>query len=250
MTKYAFLYSGGVSERYNHSRYANDLGFAYKVLTEKYYYSKANVAVMYADGGVLQYNNLAINTFPAKRNAFLITMDDYGNKIYPDDVFTFVVSNHGDINGELYSWNEMMPIQMQDVLTALNNIQCKKIILMGQCYGGNYTCQNIENSIVVSANMPDAVSYCKMAVSNGKYIVDKDNDYDEFLYNFFSYCNGMYPCGKPLSCTKGNSTVLSAYEYSKNNDFLRNGIVLGSTLHIEIPCIRINVDESHRDISL
>jgi len=250
MTKYAFLYSGGVIERYNYNRYANDLGFAYKVLTEKHHYLKENVAVMYANGSTLQYDNLKIDTSPAKNNTFLAKMDEYGKIIQPDDVFTFVISNHGGENGELFSWDEAMPIQMPDVLTALNKIKCAKIILMGQCYGGNYTYFEIENSIVVSANIPNEVSYCKMTIGNGIYIADKSNEYDEFLYNFFSYCNGSYPCGKPLHCTEINNTVFSAYEYSKNNDFFRNGIMIGGKQYKEIPCIKCNIGATYRNINI
>ncbi|MDR1459949.1 MAG: hypothetical protein LBI60_07015 [Bacteroidales bacterium] len=136
MTKYAFLYSGGGNKRYNYSRYANDLGFAYKVLTEKHHYSKENTAVMYADGSIVRYDELTINTSPAKEIYFFAMMSEYGETVHPDDVFTFVVSNHGGKNGELFSWNEKISLQMPNVITALNKIKCKKIILMGQCYGG------------------------------------------------------------------------------------------------------------------
>lgn len=228
MTKYALLFSGGINARYNYNRYANDLGFAYKVLTEKLQYLPQNITVMYSDGTPINYDNITINTTIATKDKFLLKIADYTQQINQNDFFTFIASNHGDKNGELCTWHDNS-IERTEFINAIENIECLKIIIMGQCYGGNYTdSQNkIKNSVVLSANVSDQPSYGKIAkASNGKYVVDKNNDYDEFLYNFFSYYNESYPCGKPLNSTKTENTLLAAYEYAKNNDFWGNGIYL------------------------
>jgi hypothetical protein len=260
MIKYALLFSGGAYELINHPRYANNLIFAYRVLSEKLHYLPENITVIYADGKNLSNSNLIIPTYSAKKEIFMDKMKYYSELITPNDLFVFVVSNHGEKNGEIYTYRHdlndtMSLIEKEEVIDALNNINCKKVIVLGQCYGGNYTRNDvcIKNSVILSASEPDTMSYrkCKSDI-DGKFVADTDNDYDEFLYNFFSYYNGSYPCGKLLNCGKPENTLSAAFEYAKNNDFLLNGkLAKGSNkIYIEIPQIKYNINGNVETINL
>jgi len=244
MVKYTFLFSGGMDNRRNYNRYANNLGFVYKVLTEKLQYLPENITVMYADGISINYDNSIINTQAAKKDNFFSKMTEYNQQITKNDLFTFVASNHGGNDGELCTWEDI-PIYRIEFINAANSIACIKIIILGQCYGGNYTYpeNKIYNSVILSANAPEQPSYAKIARDlKGKYMLDKINNYDEFLYNFFSYYNGSYPCGKLLKDIKKDNLILSAYKYTRDNDFLCNGINFGSKFRQETPYIKNNLD--------
>lgn len=251
MAKYALLFSGGINKRRNEIRYANDLGFIYTVLTEKLQYFPQNIIVLYSDGTPIDYNNLLINTQPAKKDNFLSIMAEYNKQINKNDLFTFIASNHGGENGELCTWEDT-PIYSHEFINAAANILCIKIIILGQCYGGNYTYpkNKIDNSVILSANAPEQPSYPKLAIdANGIYGVDTVNEYDEFLYNFFSYYNDSYPCGKSLNTIKKDNLILSAYKYAKNNGFLYNGRYFGGKLRQETPYIKYHLNETEISIS-
>ena len=254
MAKYALLFSGGIERKYNYDRYANDLIFAHKVLTEKLQYLPENIAVLYADGRALNI----IHTVPATKDNFLLKMDEYSKIINQNDLFALIVSNHGNQNGDLCTYknsgtNKLDCIQKDEVTTALNNIACKKIIILGQCYGGNYVCPDVDikNSVILSANEPNTKSYCKLRLNAaGEFEKDINNVYDEFLYNFFSYYNDEYPCGKKLKYPKTKNSLFAAHEYAKNNDFLLNGRIHRGKIHKEVPCIKDNMNGASMILSL
>lgn len=232
--KYALLFSGGIDKNNNHPRYANDLGFIYEVLLEKQNYNDKSIKVLFADGQGIRYNGTTISTKAATKVNFNSTIEELKSTVKPEDQLLIVVTNHGDSLGTICTWG-MDFINKEDFAETVLSLSCKKILIFGQCYGGDFIELNIPNSIILSANIQNSVSYCSCEVlEDGRITI---NDYDEFLYNFFSYINGEYPSGSNLKQFKQGNSIYDAYYYAKEYDVFKNGISYGTLFMKEEPQI-------------
>ncbi|MDF2885157.1 MAG: Peptidase family [Clostridiaceae bacterium] len=216
MNKYALLISGGIDEEHNFVRYSNDLGYIYDVLINKLSYIKDNIEIFYADGRNLIYvkdseNTFIVNTNAATSNNILNKLLHYKNIVNEDDLLFIIISNHGDLQNNqeaiINMWTSYDTLSQTIFAQYLNNINCKKIIVQGQCYSGNALQINVDNSITISGNE-----------KNMPTLACDDYEYDEFLYHFISYYNGNYPNKGKLNIINDNLSIESAFDYAKNND--------------------------------
>ncbi len=239
MGKYAMLLSGGVDKKNNYSRYRNDLEWAYKVLIEDCDYEKENIAVFYADGSEIQYDKKELLTYSAERRNVLEYLNEYTAKLTAEDHFTVVVTNHGssELDGYINLWGSEY-ITLQEFASILDNIKAKKVILLGQCFGGNILKYDIQNSCLLTSNMEGKASYC-----------NPFNDrYDEFIVHFFSYIHGKYPDQVKINESTEND-IQAAFQYACEHDVLRPGSEISQMIEaysgikcIEIPQIKCNID--------
>lgn len=209
MGKYAILLSGGVNKQYNQKRYRNDLEFAYKVMIEDCGYSAENIQIFYADGQDLKYQNYDIPTVAAKREDVIKALKKMAKTLTADDSFSLIVSNHGGNanQGRIYLWGREF-LELEALVNILNDIQARKNIILGECYGGNILDMDVKNSCIVTANDRGLVSYSCLG--------EMQYEYDEFLLHFLSFIHGMYPNGKTIE--SGENDIVKAYEYALEND--------------------------------
>ncbi|MEN8700392.1 hypothetical protein [Bacillus infantis] len=206
MKKFALLFAGCIEDQYNQSRYKNDLGYMNKVLQQNHF---QNIDILYFDGSSINYNHQVLSTTPGTKSNFFDKIHSYENLLKDDDLLFIMVSNHGNLCGGLAGincWGTDTILQNEFSL-AVSKVKGKKVIVMGQCYGGNFINETIPNSIIISANSKDKVSFASLNV-----------DYDEFLYHFISFYNNGYPNGSPLNTQAQSKSIHAAFSYAKLNN--------------------------------
>ena len=240
MKKHAILFSGGKNFTNNAPRYKNDLEFAYRVLVENCGFKEDDIEVLYANGRDIYYNGESIPTRVASKKNFDNVISFKKRVLEKDDVLILVVSNHGDDEngGHILVWGEGQPnIPLKEVVDSMNDIDARKILLLGQCYAGNILDYDICNACIITANMKGLQSY-----TNPHNIY-----YDEFFYHFLSFIHGRYPDGKPLA-EIGENDVDKAFSYAMRMDAFAPGNPIGEEINkeredkiIEIPQIKCNI---------
>lgn len=210
MAKYAVLLSGGVNNKSNEIRYNNNLGYAYTVLTKKLNYKEENIYPLYANGVDLKYNGLVIKSQLASSENFIKTLESISFR--EDDILFILVSNHGGKNDFINLWGDGITLSLKDFSGIMNKVKCKKIILFGQCHGGNICNYHLDNTFMMTANQAGLVSYSRICSIN------QEPDYDEFIYHFISYYNGSYPDGTCLKTSAYDNDLELAFKYASNYD--------------------------------
>lgn len=202
------LLSGGIDATYNYPRYANDLGLAYKVLKECCGYTEDDIDVLYSYGRTITYDGLTIKARIAQKENLLRLLEHCQQELKENDEFVLVVSNHGDdkYNGLINLWGNEI-ILLEELAQWLKGIKAAKLIILGECYSGNFICNNIENSCIITGNEAGKYTYAH-----------PDNwEYDEFIYNFFSYILGKYP--DTMQVIKGSRVdVEEAFRFAVAHD--------------------------------
>ncbi|MCH5209810.1 MAG: hypothetical protein J1F01_02495 [Oscillospiraceae bacterium] len=218
--KYALLLSGGIDKNANKTRYNNDLGFAYEVLSSKYSFD--DIKVLYYDGSDIKYLDKKISSSIATFQMVDKYFENLSHTVKPEDTFFILVSNHGsepDAHVDEYNirlYGKAAHIKMSYFSDLLNNINCKKIIVLGQCHSGAILSYNITNSIIVTACSKSEKSY----FTKDKQNIDINGEmysyeYDEFLLHFVSYLNGSYPNGNQINY---DNSIVNAFNYAKTHD--------------------------------
>lgn len=208
MKKYAVLLSGGVNHSHNYERYQNDLELAYRVLKDIGGFVDENIYIFFGNG-LKRFDNIGICPKSAQKDEIINCFTRLKNELEEEDELVFVVSNHGgnEDEGTICLWGDAN-IKLSDLAEFLNKIRAKKIIVLGECFGGNILKYNILNSCIFTANEKDKPSYARII---GKCL------YDEFIYHFFSYIIGKYPdTGNRIP--QGSNNLIEAYKYAKEND--------------------------------
>lgn len=129
-------------------------------------------------------------------------------------------------------------LNLEELSQILQEIDAKKILLLGECYAGNILRFDIDNACVMTANMSGMRSYTNPL----------NSDYDEFLYHFFSYIHGCYPDGKSLK-RQGENHIKGAFQYAVDMDVLAPNSVEGNLIRkiyrdnniIEIPQMKCDI---------
>lgn len=158
-----------------------------------------------------------------------------------DDLLLILVSNHGDSEdgGRICVWGEGAEcILLKDVVSILNFIEARKVLLLGQCFAGNILDYQIHNACVITANMKGMESYTNPF----------NYQYDEFFYHFLSYIHGSYPDGKQLADI-GVNDVDKAFQYAVKMDVFAPGNPVGEKISkamkekiIEIPQKKCDIE--------
>lgn len=204
MRKIAILFAGGVNTSCNYPRYENDLRLAYTVLREKWGFQEKDIFIFLGFGKSMQYKNEKIATQIASRRYFVDKMEKIAQELTEEDCFVFVVSNHGTEHGDINMWEREL-LKKDEVKNYLGNIKSKKLVIMGQCYGGNYHTLNMQNTCLMTANEPEKVSFARLP----------DYEYDEFLYLFFKFFL-EYTLEEEEKCKL--SQIQQAFSYAFEND--------------------------------
>lgn len=203
MRKMAILFAGGVNAKYNYPRYENDLQLAYTVLREKWGFHENDIFIFSGYGKSMKYNGDKISTKIASKRFLVERMKSIAEELTEDDCFVFIVSNHGMEQGCINMWgNELLEIN--EFETYINEIEANKLIVMGQCYGGDFLQLKLDNTCMITANEPDKVTYARLP----------DRKYDEFLYLFFSYLNESIEQKVVSEC----SLIQVAFNFAFEND--------------------------------
>lgn len=182
MKKRAILFAGGVDFYRNYSRYENDLRLAYTVLLEKLNYSSEDISIFLGYGKSMAYNDQMIKTQIAYKNILIDKLNSISNELEEEDSLIIVVSNHGSKGPYINMWG-MECLSLDEFEESLKKIKANKLLIMGQCYGGNFLNMDVDHTCIITANRPDQVSYARLP----------NREYDEFLYLFFSFLYGKYP---------------------------------------------------------
>lgn len=237
MRKCAVLLSGGINYSYNYKRYKNDLYLAYNVLKNIGDFSDEDIFLFYGNG-TGWFEDTGIIPYAAEKLQLLNRLEDLEHKLDIGDEFVLVVSNHGgnEQEGNICLWG-LEYITLLDLSKHMNKIKAKKIIILGECFAGNILKYEITNSCIFTANKQGEPSYAGLK-----------EDYDEFLYHFFSYILGKYPDTK-IRIPYGNNNLLEAYEYAKKQDRFspenerKEQIVIDGIEIMEVPQIKNNLRE-------
>lgn len=207
MKKKAFLFSGGINHHANYVRYRNDLGFARKLLLEKYGYEKRDIYMMYANGQPLEYEGEHIPTLPAYKETFYQVIEELQKSLSSQDQLLFLTSNHGGMEEEaiLNLWEEEY-YTLSEIRDMLEMIPCKKACVFAHCYGGSFQKLCSSDTFFVSANQERQKSYRRPS----------SEDYDEFLFHFLSYLYGEYPDGTQIN--NEEKGLRAAFHYASAHD--------------------------------
>ncbi len=235
MKKCAILLSGGISFSYNYARYKEDLYLAYNVLKNIADFTDENIFLFYGNG-TEGFEGTEIILHAAYKNQLLKCLEDMENKLVEDDEFVLVVSNHGgdEEGGSICLWGNEY-VTLRDLSEYLNKIKAKKIVVLGQCFSGNILKYDISNSCIFTANEQNKPSYSFR------------ENYDEFVYHFFSYILGMYP-DTENRIPQGKNNLIEAYQYAKKQDVLcpdnerRKIIIIDGNEITEIPQMKSNLE--------
>ena len=237
MKKRAILFAGGVDSQYNFPRYENDLRLAYSVLLEKLNYYRDDISIFLGYGKPMVYNDQKIKTHIAYKNLLINELDAMSKELGEEDCLVLVVSNHGAEGPFINMWgSEYLSLDEFEVL--IKEIKAKKLLIMGQCYGGDFSNLKLDNTCIITANQPNLVSYAHYP----------DNKYDEFLYLFFSFLYGEYP-DTSFIIEKAEKDIGKAFAFAYENDqYNPHGICYNSHLKIdgnnlvECPVIKNNIE--------
>lgn len=233
MKKRAILFAGGVDFYRNYSRYENDLRLAYTVLLEKLNYSSDDISIFLGYGKSMAYNDQMIKTQIAYKNILIDKLNSISNELEEEDSLIIVVSNHGSKGPYINMWG-MECLSLDEFEAALKKIKANKLLIMGQCYGGNFLNMDLDRTCIITANRPDRVSYARLP----------NREYDEFLYLFFSFLYGRYP---DSSCRikEAEKNIEKAYSFAYENDqYNPEGICYNTHLdYIESPAIRNDIED-------
>lgn len=211
MKKHAILLSGGVNSTYNYERYKNDLTLAYNALKNVGNFEDKNIDLFFGIG-LTSFANVDIIPQAALEYNVLSCFKRNEEELSEDDEFVLVVSNHGgdENGGNICLWGDMS-IELRCLAEYLNRIKARKIVILGECYGGNILKYDIQNSCIFTANEYGKPSYAHITRKNKSYV------YDEFIYHFFSFILGCYPdTGNRIP--HGGNDLVEAYVYAKEND--------------------------------
>lgn len=247
MKKCAILLSGGINYSNNHERYKNDLELAYRVLKEVGGFLDNNI-YLFLGNGAIGFENVNLITESAQKEIIINCLNKLTYDLEEEDELVFVVSNHGgnEDGGNICLWGKDN-IKLSELAERLNNIKARKVIILGECFGGNMLMYDIVNSCIITANKPGKLSYAHLVLSNGNCL------YDEFIYHFFSYMMARYPdTGNRIP--QGCNHIEEAFKYAKENDMFNpnnpNGIeiITRNERIIEIPQIKMNLKDSGRSL--
>ena len=249
MKKYSVLLSGGVDNNANRKCYKNDLAYTYKVLVDKLGYEKEDIFVLYADGSNICYEGIEIEALYADKVGLINVLKCIDFK--EDDQLFILVSNHGgdDYNGNIALWGNGEYISLEEFSNVINDIFCRKIVVLGQCFGGNILNYSLHETCVITANDKGMQTFSRPFKRN------QEPDYDEFIYHFISYFNGQYPDGTNLKVGVHDNDVNSAYQYAWENDTFNakspkyNSLIGGCAPISEIPQMK-NTIQTDNIISL
>ncbi|MEK3763294.1 hypothetical protein MKZ07_33445 [Paenibacillus sp. FSL P4-0338] len=203
MAKHALLFAGCYDNNHTEIRYNNDIGFMYEVLQKNTY---DQITVLYTDGTPIEYNNSQIATIVATYDSFKTTLENYAALLTADDQLTIMITNHGTLDNKqalIVCWDKPF-ISANEFNSLIGKIKCKKIIIHGQCKGGNFL-EKIDNSIIISANCINEDSYSTRGAQ-----------YDEFLYHFISFFNKCYPDNTSLQIQPSHNSIKAAFEYCRD----------------------------------
>lgn len=239
MKKHAILLSGGVNRNANAPRYKNDLEFAYEVLVCDCGFCESDIQVFYADGTNLSFGGNIIRTKEAKKEYIIESLKNAIYNLDKTDEFVIIVSNHGgeQNGGNICLWG-IETISLQELSLMLQQVEARKILLLGECYAGNILDYDISNACIMTANIKGKVSYAW-----------KGRNYDEFLYHFLSYIHGTYPSGDSLK-QKGENNVKKAFQYAVDMDILGPNSLQGEMIRrvckddslVEIPQMKCDIE--------
>lgn len=240
MKKHAILLSGGINRGANAPRYKNDLEFAYEVLVNDCGFDESDIEIFYANGADLSFTGNIIKTKEAKKEHIIESLRNVIYNLNKTDEFVLIVSNHGGEKdgGNICLWG-CDTISLEELSEILQQMEARKILLLGECYAGNILDYNISNACVMTANIKGKVSYAWYM-----------RNYDEFLYHFLSYIHGFYPDGNPLK-QKGENNIKKAFQYAVDMDFLGPHSIEGERIRkvckddslIEIPQMKCDILE-------
>lgn len=161
MKKRAILFAGGVDFYRNYSRYENDLRLAYTVLLEKLNYSSDDISIFLGYGKSMAYNDQMIKTQIAYKNILIDKLNSISNELEEEDSLIIVVSNHGSKGPYINMWG-MECLSLDEFEESLKKIKANKLLIMGQCYGGNFLNMDVDHTCIITANRPDQVSYARL----------------------------------------------------------------------------------------
>lgn len=147
----------------------------------------------------MAYNDQMIKTQIAYKNILIDKLNSISNELEEEDSLIIVVSNHGSKGPYINMWG-MECLSLDEFEESLKKIKANKLLIMGQCYGGNFLNMDVDHTCIITANRPDQVSYARLP--NGEY--------DEFLYLFFSFLYGKYP-DSSCKITETEQNIKKAY---------------------------------------
>ena len=144
MKKHAILLSGGINRGANAPRYRNDLEFAYEVLVNDCGFDESEIEIFYANGADLSFTGNIIKTKEAKKKYIIESLKNVIHNLDKTDEFVLIVSNHGGEKdgGNICLWG-CDTISLEELSKILQQMEARKILLLGECYAGNILDYNI-----------------------------------------------------------------------------------------------------------
>ena len=226
---YAVIISGGASPYYNFERYWNDCSAMYKVLRNKYNYSRDKIFVLMSDGtdpgedmhlnsggyisSPLDLDNDGYNDIQySATKANITTVFNILQQLVTanDNVFIFT-TDHGGSGSTLNLWGESMTTT--EFAAEVNKLSAAKSInvCMEQCFSGGYIAALCGDKRVVATACSATQSSYAMS----------DLRYDEFCYYWISAVAGYTPDGTPVNADyndDGHVSMDEAFLFAQSHD--------------------------------
>lgn len=242
-SKFALLYSGGISAGSNYQRYWNDLKFMYLTLVNKYGYKPENIQVVYAAGNP-EDSKMPVD-YAATNNGLNNAFSDLQSRVGNGDKLFVFTTNHGggyltsqysqftsyspgnfrgsrDFDGDendansidetMFFYNASDVLEDDEFVKQLDQLNPETmIIVLEPCFSGGFIADLSDNDrIVVSAAVENEFSW---SYTGGAY--------DAFAYHFTAALNGNDPNGNQVNADQNNDgevSILEAFQYANNND--------------------------------
>ena len=226
---YAVIISGGANMHYNYERYWNDCSAIYKVLRNKYHYSRNKIYVLMSDGtdpgldmrkldGSYASSPLDLDgdgiddiQYSATKANIAQVFNTLQQRVTSNDNVFIFTTDHGGSGSTLNLWGETMTTV--EFAAEVNKVSVAKSInvCMEQCYSGGYTTALAGNNRVIATAC--AANESSWAMNGGVY--------DEFSYHWTAAVAGQTPNGTPVNADYNNDGYVSmdeAFEYARTHD--------------------------------
>ncbi len=226
-TRYAILYSG-----MSNMRHLNDLEFAYRMLVDRYGFSKSNIYALSYDG-TLNTQDGPASTWPGDGTAYQIKITGQGNqaafeaafkdlkgKLKADDLLFIHTNNHGDNYGSgsflctYPSWGTYTATDFCNDLATLPTYR-SLIVMMEQCNSGGF------NAPVIAKSTATATSIASAAIATQSSYASPDGHWDSFARDWIAAQMGHDPYGAALAFNPdtnldGAIEATEAYNYANS----------------------------------
>jgi hypothetical protein len=193
-TTHVILFSGGINDFANYSRYAEDLRMMLKILEKKNGVSRESIQLLYGPGGqTFYYNGTPITASTASKKGLTDALTKLTIEARPDDHTIFISTNHGgqstkdQASSYLWCWGADYLTSDEFASLCKNCKSNRQSYIFQQCFSGGFVPKLASTTrVILAACEWNEVSYASS---------EKDKSVDEFLFRISEAVQGKAQSG-------------------------------------------------------